>query len=72
MIPQDIIEQLVGIASSYDPIDAMVYQCYGCSKFGGSTVGIDFNRGILDVYNEDTDTVENSYAIKATLEPLDN
>lgn len=72
MKPEDVIKQLVGETTDWDQHDTMLFSFYECSKFDGALTTIDFDNGILAVYNEDGTEEVNRYAIKATLCPLED
>lgn len=75
MKAQDVISQLVGTCESMDQQDTFAYTFYGCSKFGGAYCDIDLEKGTLtitkQVLDNDDNVVVKTFAIKATLEPLD-
>ena len=64
MKTEDVIKQLCGDTTGWDSYDTMGFIFYGCSKFGGQTVSINFETGILEVEEK------GKYAIQVSLTPL--
>jgi len=72
MKPIDVIEQLVGDYSAVTPLEDMVSMFHHCSKYNSRLVNVDFIRGVVEVFDDNSETVETTYAIRATLEPITN
>lgn len=70
-MPEDVIKQLVGEVEEFDEMDVLCYSLGGCSKFEGKDIGINFEKGILQVYSGEG-VLERTFAIKATLEEIPN
>lgn len=69
--PKDCIEQITGGASpDWDINDTMSFNIYNVEKYNGRTVCIDFEKGVVEVYSEDSVTVEHRFAIEIVLHPL--
>ena len=69
---QNVITQLVGDYEYDDEIGDGDFQCHQCSAFNGRTVALIFSEGHALVYSlQDPNIVEQTFAIKATLEPID-
>lgn len=78
MKPQDVIKQLIGDCSGYDPVDTFNFNFYEPTKFPGADLAaIDLEKGIVVVQymdnSEDEPMLqkEDIFSIKATLEPYE-
>jgi len=66
-MPEDVIKQLVGTVKGWDQHHTMDFQFYGCSKYDGNDVEVDFEKGILTVYDKGGDTVLKNWLLKPKL-----
>lgn len=70
MKPIDIVEELVGDYSAATPLEDMASMFHNCTKHNSRLVTVDFIRGVVEVFADDNETIEKTYAIRATLEPI--
>jgi hypothetical protein len=71
MKTQDVIEQLVGGCEGWDTLDTMAFVLDNPANFPEAKFAIvNFQTGIVQIGTEDG-TVTQSFAIKATLEPIE-
>ena len=73
MKSQYVVEQLIGKTDAVDYVSELSLHFYAVPQFEGNDVGVDFESGIVTVWDKETGTKAlKTFAIKATLEPLDS